>query len=181
MIWKAFSFASLVSLLFCVGAIAAWGRSESTIDLVFYGERGGHLWRVKSYGGVLSVECLAGYQSDQWLWASYGYKPGVRYDSDSFTDGSTEWWGGSVFRGTLKNILAPPQDYWVVVLRYWLVLGVMGLLPFAWVLALLRNKRRRRRLLRDGRCPACSYSLIGNASGVCPECGEAVVKWGAVG
>jgi rubrerythrin len=27
----------------------------------------------------------------------------------------------------------------------------------------------------DGQCRKCGYDLTGNVSGVCPECGEAVV------
>ena len=39
----------------------------------------------------------------------------------------------------------------------------------SWALSV----RRHRRSL--GRCPDCGYDLTGNTSGVCPECGTAVV------
>jgi membrane protein implicated in regulation of membrane protease activity len=35
-----------------------------------------------------------------------------------------------------------------------------------------RSRRRRRKEL--GLCASCGYSLTGNTSGVCPECGAAV-------
>jgi hypothetical protein len=36
---------------------------------------------------------------------------------------------------------------------------------------------RRKRLARDGpRCTECGYSLVGNVSGRCPECGTAISK-----
>ena len=38
----------------------------------------------------------------------------------------------------------------------------------------LLNKRQRERELAP-RCPNCSYSLIGNVSGICPECGRRAV------
>lgn len=37
--------------------------------------------------------------------------------------------------------------------------------------ALCRHSRRSKR----GHCSSCGYSLIGNVSGVCPECGRAIV------
>ena len=41
-----------------------------------------------------------------------------------------------------------------------------------WVKQARRDARARRR--RRGQCPHCGYDLSGNASGVCPECGETV-------
>lgn len=55
--------------------------------------------------------------------------------------------------------------------------------PVAAVLALvlpgtrvLRTLIRRARRPTAGRCTQCSYDLAGNVSGVCPECGTAIVK-----
>ena len=50
-----------------------------------------------------------------------------------------------------------------------------AVLPLAWGLALYRRERRRRRALA-GQCVTCGYALTGNSSGVCPECGTAVVR-----
>ena len=51
----------------------------------------------------------------------------------------------------------------------WLVAAVTALLPMLW----LDGVRRRRRMLREGRCPGCGYDL--RASGDrCPECGLSV-------
>lgn len=41
-----------------------------------------------------------------------------------------------------------------------------------WSLARLMVIRLRRR--RDGACTKCGYLLVGNESGVCPECGQTV-------
>jgi hypothetical protein len=45
---------------------------------------------------------------------------------------------------------------------------------FGWVALMLARIRRRRVNLREGRCLACNYSLVGNISGRCPECGAAI-------
>jgi hypothetical protein len=50
-------------------------------------------------------------------------------------------------------------------------------LPLA-IVGIVRDVRTRRRKKRGdrGECLACGYSLTGNASGVCPECGHAVAQ-----
>lgn len=63
-----------------------------------------------------------------------------------------------------------------------IVVAVGGwIVPFLFLTALLHPKtkvaygwRRRVALLAERRCPECEYSLIGNVSGNCPECGEPV-------
>jgi hypothetical protein len=74
---------------------------------------------------------------------------------------------------------------WVVVLCFtspWVeyhiaVLGG-GLIGFLilWIPVLVFLERRARRRLRQERgcCPVCNYSLTGNISGICPECGQPI-------
>lgn len=50
----------------------------------------------------------------------------------------------------------------------WVMLG-------AW-LASSPRKRRRERRRASGLCQACGYSLAGNTTGVCPECGKSDEK-----
>jgi len=47
---------------------------------------------------------------------------------------------------------------------------VISGMPAAWI-ASRPNKRRRERRRAAQLCEACGYSLAGNTSGVCPECG----------
>ena len=61
-----------------------------------------------------------------------------------------------------------------IVLPLWLP-ALAALVPGS--LALRRFVARKRR--RSGSCPACSYDLTGNVSGVCPECGTAIAKGNA--
>lgn len=59
---------------------------------------------------------------------------------------------------------------------YWKSLLVFGVLPVAW----LTWRLLLRRMPRDAHCPVCAYNLTGNVSGICPECGAAVVQSASV-
>lgn len=52
----------------------------------------------------------------------------------------------------------------------WSLIAAFGLPPAIWSGALLLRLRRRHRWMREGRCRACGYLLVG-ISGRCPECG----------
>lgn len=88
----------------------------------------------------------------------------------SFGAMGTESW--SVRLGPLRSTSIPLGI--VVAVAGWLV-------PLLFLAALLHPKtkaaygrRRRNALLAERRCPECEYSLIGNVSGSCPECGEPI-------
>jgi hypothetical protein len=68
-------------------------------------------------------------------------------------------------------------DWWPYAVISALVAGfaVVGVLSGMIAHAKLRAARRRRRL---NLCPSCGYCLIGNISGVCPECGTPAWKVG---
>jgi hypothetical protein len=53
----------------------------------------------------------------------------------------------------------------------WLILMSAVLPAIAWGVPALQRRNRK----RGGRCLACGYSLVANTSGVCPECGIAVI------
>jgi hypothetical protein len=52
--------------------------------------------------------------------------------------------------------------------------GPLVLFTIYPAMALIRGPYRRHRRHRKGLCVQCGYSLTGNVSGVCPECGEKV-------
>ncbi len=54
---------------------------------------------------------------------------------------------------------------------FWIPFGLLGIYP---VLAFTRGPLRRYCRRRGNRCVGCGYSLTGNVSGVCPECGKPV-------
>ena len=57
-----------------------------------------------------------------------------------------------------------------------LALSAFGVLPALLTMQKLRRIRIRVVRGRANLCAACGYSLIGNTSGVCPECGTAVAR-----
>jgi len=58
-------------------------------------------------------------------------------------------------------------------LPLWPVLLVTAVLPVLWMMREYRRRRGRRRTL-NGLCAACGYSVTGNTSGTCPECGTPI-------
>jgi hypothetical protein len=75
-----------------------------------------------------------------------------------------KWVGGTFGLSSCTDISAP----------YWFAVITSGVLPASWAIGKLRKNERNRRA-RTGLCVACGYNLDGNISGVCPECGTAVV------
>ena len=55
------------------------------------------------------------------------------------------------------------------------VTGVIALLVVLWRLRQIKSEERQQRY-RDGLCMTCGYSLTGNVSGICPECGTHIVE-----
>jgi ABC-type ATPase with predicted acetyltransferase domain len=53
------------------------------------------------------------------------------------------------------------------------VAAILTLLPLVWLYGLHWRDRRAQRIAA-GRCATCGYSLTGNLSGICPECGTRV-------
>ncbi|HSZ58068.1 MAG TPA: hypothetical protein VK797_20560 [Tepidisphaeraceae bacterium] len=68
--------------------------------------------------------------------------------------------------------LASGHETWLALWLGWPLLISLPL-TFLSVLAFGRNFRRRM-MYREGLCPVCGYSLTGNTSGICPECGTPV-------
>lgn len=59
-------------------------------------------------------------------------------------------------------------DCHVVIASLWLLLALFIAYP---TIAFIRGPLRRWRRRRKGLCLWCGYDLVGNVSGVCPECG----------
>jgi hypothetical protein len=71
---------------------------------------------------------------------------------------------GTSDRQVVANGMGISQKF--LSLPVWPVVAVFGILPAAWFMTRCRHA--------DLTCRTCSYSLIGNTSGVCPECGKPV-------
>ncbi len=62
--------------------------------------------------------------------------------------------------------------------RYWLLFATFGALPAIATFRVLSRYKRISHWRKGSCCLTCGYDLTGNTSGVCPECGTAVVKMG---
>lgn len=65
--------------------------------------------------------------------------------------------------------LTPDEKLIVLVISNGIAYGLVGI-PVANLIASWRRRRRR----RHGLCATCRYDLIGNKSGICPECGTKI-------
>lgn len=65
----------------------------------------------------------------------------------------------------------PPLHRIFVRTRWWLVCTIIAAYP---IVAFIRGPLRRWRRKRKGLCLKCGYDMMGNESGVCPECGTEV-------
>lgn len=68
----------------------------------------------------------------------------------------------------LGNDVYVSASHFAFSVSLWIVVLVLGFYP---VVALCRGPVRRFRRRRRGLCVKCGYNLIGNTSGICPECG----------
>jgi len=86
-----------------------------------------------------------------------------------------QWHGFEVqSREYLDRLLAAQASGSVsVTVPDWTLLVPSAAILAVWLMRLARQWRKRRRALA-GRCPVCNYSLTGNISGTCPECGTPI-------
>jgi hypothetical protein len=167
----AFSVAALMSLLLCVATAVLWVRSYRTDDR--YGFH--HGWTVRSYIG--GVHVVRGYYFASWGYESFpvGFFPPVYWCTEYPLDEiGWERWGFAVAKGRQLSLGIgddPATDVQyiamtAVVVPYWFIVTVFLVAPAIWIFA----RARRRRALRQGRCPTCGYDLRATPDR-CPECG----------
>jgi len=72
----------------------------------------------------------------------------------------------------VAEVLPVYDGQWAVVLSCWYVALFLAVLPLWWI---VRRRRAAKRAMIGG-CLHCGYSLTGNTSGTCPECGTAIPK-----
>ncbi|HXE54585.1 MAG TPA: hypothetical protein VN541_16300, partial [Tepidisphaeraceae bacterium] len=69
-----------------------------------------------------------------------------------------------------RRVTSPPCATYLLIPVPWLI-AAFGLLPVYSALAWRRHRLRAADRARRQCCSTCGYSLLGNTSGVCPECG----------
>ena len=175
---KMFNFAALVSLLLCVATVVMWVRSyrlqdgvhitdARNWDIYALSPRGGVIIGYR-YGGPLikfDVRQLGIGPQGGWSYRAlpsrYSYRnwpaPGGRHSSN---------WrlgGFALLRGKFQRMVERS-----ITLPYWFLSLLTSITPLFWMFRIYRPRKL------VGCCRNCFYSLTGNVSGVCPECGVAV-------
>jgi hypothetical protein len=159
-------FAQLAAVLFIL-ALLAWGWSY--LPSSFHTEsRGGQIFLIYSDGAIASfdsstpdfhgyesmVDAMRGQASKDRQWHGLGFEL-IAGEWPKFLPDSG---GGAVM-----------LPYVVLIVPYWSVVGVAGLL----LIAALWRVRRVRKLEHAGCCTACGYDLRFSRDR-CPECGSMV-------
>jgi len=80
-----------------------------------------------------------------------------------------QWSNGFGFTLFAVTPLTSAGRVTLVAIPYWSIVATTGALPIVYLARMLRRRTRN----RIGACVRCSYSLTGNTSGICPECGTA--------
>ena len=160
-----------VSALLCVGACAAWGRSQQCHD-VFYVQAPSLRWlKVDTCPGVLRFAGGRHSRSvpGRWgRWVPHGSMMSVEWEYDHRGRWVGVWWGRSdVFLNDVWGGSSFVYPATLVVVRFWLLAAAALVLPAARAAGHLRARRRR----RAGLCPACGYDLRATPDR-CPECGK---------
>ena len=129
-----------------------------------------------SLGPVYALNVVGGTHTQSWWWWQFHGSAGacrVVMTADDEVE-----WDAPVARlhSMESNRYSGVMPFWTVIGPYWLLATAFALLPagsvarWGWSL-FLRLLRRR-----PGCCRRCGYDLTGNTSGICPECGAAVVR-----
>ena len=170
---RVFKFGAGVSLLFFLATLVLWVRSNWRSDS--FGYVGHYRWYTKSDRLTTAVNTFPGV-----MW--------VYIDDQVVVEGTPR----GFFCGTGPSEqtphwlrLDPPKlggfDYdvgeplWLLV-PFWMPAAATGLLPTVWLLVWVVKLRMYRTRQSGGHCVSCGYSLTGNASGTCPECGTAILQ-----
>jgi predicted RNA-binding Zn-ribbon protein involved in translation (DUF1610 family) len=195
------NFLTVLSLLLCAATIVLWVGSYWRVDslMIFRADRRGTQTQKDGSPGTFDAGRV--YEADSRrgsLRLLYLYEKSIYYrrlnpafwfaaDEDAlepWAAAATHWPGVAIevrpVRPALPNAdiagpgaPPPPVAYTVHALyapwAFWTLLTALLPATAIW------RWRRRLSQSRRGLCNSCGYDLTGNVSGVCPECGNAVV------
>jgi hypothetical protein len=150
---------SVASLLACLAAATAWAVSyRPTASAAFSVP----FWRTHSSRGTLWVShnCFVPFASGGgWpiIPIEHSPIPGLHFRTATIS--------GELGPGitTIEVLHEYGADYWLIV-------ALTLLAPAVWLIRRVRHRNTN----ASERCRSCRYSLTGNTSGVCPECGTHV-------
>ncbi len=177
---RLFTLTAFLSLLLCAATVVLWVRSHFAEDDVAVNIRASP--RAQGPETVLTAEALSldgglsiAFEDQSWPWS---------VDSDWHAFGTrAAWlhravrphskWSGSGWRRWLSFKRNSTGEGGSLFVSYVILAGALIAIPALHVA--IRAIRLFKRTDRHRLCPTCSYNLTGNTSGVCPECGNAVV------
>lgn len=173
---------SVVSALLCLLVLVLWARSYFVYDLVSHDSHAdSHAeigTRVMSISGRIAFYHFNEHTNDEPPNTEF-----VRVGADSpegrkllpavDLSGTPHWWNHLGFWWNHHSFSDPGLGITVVIVPHWFVASIF-LIPVLPLLLRVRHRSRIRTRLRAGACTACGYSLTGNTSGVCPECGATI-------
>jgi hypothetical protein len=174
--------ASAISLLLCLATLGFWPTDRQTTILMVPLPTGlsvgidagpdSTLWVRDQFATRQELDVVIG-DTPPWLdprvalWDQArapheGHLLIWRWGSDHLLGGGVGEMGHFYERddGIVRWFAMPP----------WLAAAILAAPPAIWVRTWFRQSKRRRRGAA-GLCVSCGYSLAGNTSGVCPECG----------
>ena len=175
---------SIISLLLCMGIIAAWVRSEQIADvfgLLIDGKESGGSYA--EYAQLMSGKGTVSF-GQQW-YSMTGTQRLAEANSGrlrhstillgNFAVSARDLWedlgfrvyrwrrlppGARQRRGAISGVRVP----------YWSLFLLTATLPAQWLFLWYRRQLRS----KAGCCVQCGYDLLDNTSGACPECGLVV-------
>jgi hypothetical protein len=185
---RLFNAAALVSLVLYVGVLAAFARSlwwSDDFQLNTVEDRGRLHYRwyycLLSGRGGLELACDAeivervyvmpgegSLYGDPWRWQTFHARP-ARYPRPAFNTrerAKLGFW--------LKWTSNPATVCREIIVPYWFLAVLTGVLPSIWLVRRRRESVRRRRAAA-GLCIGCGYDLRASTD-CCSECGQAVAR-----
>jgi hypothetical protein len=184
---KLFTVTAMMSLLLFALTAVLWVRGRWTQDRLLI-TQSTRTWDIANVDGALRISHVSDWPDRP---PSPDQSPGFRTFHDSgervLGDGDLSiedaaitqgwhWLGITICPSEVSD--RPSMSFATFyIIPWWALVAItgMGAIPLIWLqpIASLRRWYRGRRL---GHCPACSYNLTANVSGVCPECGTPVPK-----
>jgi len=137
-----------------------------------------HVLNVRRDGAL--IEGIHSATSGPWDWGEIDIAGDTRefVDNVGFAAPTERWWlfawneGPRPFTGPYSRTGPPDGVSRAFFFPLWLVTCVLIVLPCLKLILLFIRIRRR----HTHCCPACGYSLTGNTSGTCPECGSPILQ-----
>jgi hypothetical protein len=186
------------SLLLCVATVVLWVNSRNSDDHLLLGAKG-RQWEARSDRGILTFSVSRFYVTRLDDPPPYADRKEMGFPSTSMRlhgaipDRSFDgWWTNRLDEKcpatgfALLHFWQPGDgdlglmdlfECRAVLIPGWLPACLLALLPALRIIAIVRARRRAWRHVL-GYCIRCDYDLIGNVSGVCPECGTPITRPG---